>query len=376
MNIGIDARGIQDGFKGGVGEYTNQIIQHLVGDSDISIEMISTGLNNPHIMCDTSIVHTHHNIPNKLLNAVLYSISSPHINELFQTNPDIIWMPNWNITSLDASIPLILTVHDLAIDIIPEVFSTRMRYWHQYIKRSQLLHRANTIIAMSESTKRDLIDIYNLSENKIEVIYSGIDDSFYHSRPSEDVILQVKNHYHLPPRYILYLGTIEPRKNVLFLVKAFERIASIDKDIYLVIAGVDGWLYQSIYRYIEQSPYRDRIIRTGYIQAQDKPIIYSQALVFVYPSLYEGFGFPPLEAMASGTPTIVSNNSSFPEIVGNAAYKVSPYDIEELTDIILQLIQDNRLRQLYRERGIGQSQQITWDKTISKMNAIMQKYTR
>lgn len=364
MKIGIDARGITDGFKGGVGEYTQHIIQSLTQYSDLDLEFLATGMSRQSEI--VGVQNTWIKYPNRLLNLSLRAINRPHLDKLFQNKPDKVWMPNWNITSVSPETELILTVHDLAIRVLPEVFSQKMRLWHKYIGIDKLLDRANTIVAVSESTKRDLIDIYNVDDKKIKVIYSGIDPLFRQNFDNTS-IQKVRQKYNLPEKYILYLGTIEPRKNIQLLIQAFEKVALKDKQIKLVIAGVNGWLYKQVHQAIDNSPFRDRILRIGFVAVEDKPIVYKLARVFVYPSLYEGFGFPPLEAMASGTPTIVANNSVFPEIVLNSAYKTSPYDVIELSEIIYSILTDNSLYKHYSKQGLERSLDFNWDKTAQEM---------
>lgn len=367
MRIGIDARGITDGFKGGVGEYTQHIIQSLREYQDLDLEFLATGMRkNSEI---AGVQNTWLQYPNRLLNLSLKTINRPYLDKTFSQKPDKVWMPNWNITALSSEAELILTVHDVSIRVLPEVFSQKMRLWHKYIGIDRLLDRVNTIIAVSESTKRDLIDIYGVKGEKIKVIYSGIDPLFRQEFSQSD-IQRVKQKYNLPERYILYLGTIEPRKNIQLLIQAFERIATKDKDVKLVIAGVNGWLYKQIHQSIDNSPFRDRILRIGFVDILDKPIVYKLARVFVYPSLYEGFGFPPLEAMASGTPTIVANNSVFPEIVLNSAYKTSPYDKLELSDIIYNMLTDNNLYNHYSKLGLERSLSFDWTQTAQEMQEV------
>lgn len=367
MKIGIDARGITDGFKGGVGEYTQHIIKSLRQYSDLDLEFLATGMSG-----QSEIVGVHNTwlkYPNRLLNLSLRVINRPHLDKLFQNKPDKLWMPNWNITSVSPEADLILTVHDLAIRVLPEVFSQKMRLWHKYIGIDKLLDRANTIIAVSGSTKRDLIDIYNVDNEKIKVIYSGIDPLFRQNFDNKSIQI-VRQKYNLPEKYILYLGTIEPRKNIQLLIQAFEKVAIRDKQVKLVIAGVNGWLYKQIHQAIDKSPFRDRTLRIGFVAVEDKPIVYKLARVFVYPSLYEGFGFPPLEAMASGTPTIVANNSVFPEIVLNSAYKTSPYDVVELSEIMYNLLTDNSLYKYYSKQGLKRSLDFNWHKTAQEMRDV------
>jgi glycosyltransferase involved in cell wall biosynthesis len=367
MKIGIDARGITDGFKGGVGEYTQHIIQSLSKYDDLDLEFLATGIKPQSEI--TGVQNTWLQYPNRVLNLSLKTLGRPYLDRAFSQKPDKVWMPNWNISSISPEAELILTVHDLSIRVLPEVFSQKMRLWHKYIGIDKLLDRANTIIAVSESTKMDLIDIYGVKNEKIKVIYSGIDPLFRQEFNEQDID-QVKQKYNLPDRYILYLGTIEPRKNIQLLIQVFERIATKDKDVKLVIAGVNGWLYKQIHQAIDNSPFRDRILRIGFVAVEDKPIVYKLARVFVYPSLYEGFGFPPLEAMASGTPTVVANNSVFPEIVLNSSYKTSPYDIVELSEIIYNILTDNSLYKHYSKQGLKRSLDFDWNKTAQEMRDV------
>ncbi|MCK4525681.1 MAG: glycosyltransferase family 4 protein, partial [Candidatus Andersenbacteria bacterium] len=172
-------------------------------------------------------------------------------------------------------------------------------------------------------------------------------------------ILEIRKKYNLPKKYILYLGTLEPRKNIIGLIKAFEILNTKYK---LVIAGSKGWLYEDIFKIVKNSPAKDNIIFTGFIDDKDKAALYGLADLFVYPSFYEGFGFPPLEAMAAGTPVITSNFSSLPEAVGDAAITVNPYNIDELTKAIEMVLFDEKLRDILIERGYKKVKNFSWEK--------------
>ena len=192
---------------------------------------------------------------------------------------------------------------------------------------------------------------------KIKVIYSGINDKFKPIKSNN----QIRQKYNLPDEFILYFGTIEPRKNLIGLIKAFELIRHRHK-IKLVIAGTKGWLYKNIFKSAQNSKYNKDIIFTGFVEEDDKPYLYNLASVFVYPSFFEGFGFPPLEAMACGIPTIVSHNSSLPEVVGAGAVMIDPYNIDELAWAMEIALTDEKVRAYLMQKGIEQAKKFSWQK--------------
>jgi glycosyltransferase involved in cell wall biosynthesis len=171
--------------------------------------------------------------------------------------------------------------------------------------------------------------------------------------------------YHLPKNFILYFGTIEPRKNISGLIRAFELLKEKNKDfkkVYLVIAGGKGWLFKNIFAMAARSKFAKHIIFTGFVSPEDKVYLYNLADLFVYPSFFEGFGFPPLEAMACGVPTITSNTSSLPEIAQDAALMVNPYDTDELAWAMEQVLSDVALRKELARRSLAQAKLFSWDK--------------
>src|SRR3989338_10116494 len=183
-------------------------------------------------------------------------------------------------------------------------------------------------------------------------------------------LLRVKEKYHLPYRFILSLATFEPRKNILALIQSYEALQRLSHPVMdkymLVIAGIEGWKCEEVFEAIARSPYRDKIILTGFIADSDKVALYNLASVFVYPSLYEGFGFPPLEAMACGVPVIVSHSSSLPEIVGDAGILVDPYQPDELLQALRQVLMDQELADTLRKRSEARAKLFSWEKTVKE----------
>lgn len=261
--------------------------------------------------------------------------------------------------------PTILTVFDLSFHLFPETHPTeRIRHMDRYFYPR--LDRVAHFITISDSVKRELIEHLGLSENKITVTPLGVDEHFKPFLP--DQVYPIVRKYGLKPdSYILYVGTLEPRKNILNLLKAYSRLPLSLREAYpLVLAGGTGWLMEKLDQEIHQLNIQRTVIKTGYVPKEDLPSLYSGATVFVYPSLYEGFGLPPLEAMACGTPVITSSVSSLPEVVGNAGVLVHPEDFEKLAEEMEDLVTNPPRRQLLSAMGLERSKHFTWEKCAAK----------
>lgn len=262
----------------------------------------------------------------------------------------------------------VVTVHDLTTVLMPDCHTvTRRSYLRWMIPKA--CDRADGIIAVSESTRDDLVTHLRISPQKIFVVHLGVAEAF---RPVSDMaqLLKVRRKYGLPEKFILYVGTLEPRKNVKTLVTAYEQAGDVLREFSLVLAGSLGWGYQPLLRQISSSPVGDRIILPGYIAAEDLPAIFSAASVFVYPSLYEGFGLPILEAMACGTPVITSNVSSMPEVAGDAALLFDPGSPTDLLVAIRKVLAEVEVRNSLAERGIARARFFTWEQTARKTRQV------
>ena len=236
----------------------------------------------------------------------------------------------------------------------------KMSFWHKVVKPGQKLKSADKIIAVSNSTKKDLVEVYGIPENKVSVIYSGVNVG----RGTRDEGL-IKEKYSLPHKFILYLGTLEPRKNVEGIISAFEQIT--DSGYSLVIGGGKGWLYRKIYKKASRSSAKDKIKFIDYVDPADRSALYQLADLFIWPSFYEGFGFPPLEAMSVGCPVITSTNSSLPEVVGDAAILVDPYNVKEITSAMNQILIDDQLRQNLINKSYQQVKKFDWQNTAKEI---------
>ncbi len=361
--IRIFINGFQIGNLSGTGRYTEELVKAL--------------LNLPeeiHIYLSSS-----HSFPITSDKLALYQLpTNRNITRLFQkhflkkhcrlSHPDIIHYPASYGFRL-GDIPHITTVHDIAFLANPNWFPIHYQWF--YKKRiEETINFSQRIITDSHFSAREIQKHYSVDINKIDIIYLGVSNLFK-PQPSGR-INEIKLKYNLPEKYILYAGTLEPRKNIPSLIKAWNSIANkIPHN--LVIIGRTGWKTTPIDKAIQKSEHKTRIHRLGYITDEDFPVIISGADLFLYLSFYEGFGLPPLEAMSCGTPVIASNCGSLPEILGNKAILVDPYNIQQIAEVIYELCEDKTKRQTLSYEALSYSQQFTWEKTAQKTLEVYKK---
>ncbi|MFC1701033.1 glycosyltransferase family 4 protein [Patescibacteria group bacterium] len=364
MTIGIDIRIFARGTRTGIEEYAINLLSHLLPlDKSINYKLFynafnKVDLNYPWLNLDNVKLYDF-SIPNRIFFSTARYLKYPKMDKLLGC-VDVYFNPHFFTAPISKKCRKVTTFHDLSFKRYPRYFSIKKRLWQLFLMNAfKEAKEADKIIAVSESTKNDLVGLYKINSDKIKVIYSGVGEQF---KPlSLDDAIKVK--YNLPDKFILYFGTIEPRKNIIGLIKAFELLKSKRKsELKLVLAGAMGWLYDDILKSANQSKYRKDIILTGIVDERDKPSIYNLAELFVYPSFFEGFGFPPLEAMACGIPTIVSNNSSLPEVVGDAALMVDSDNIGEMAWLMNEILSDNILKEKLRQKGLVRAKEFSWDK--------------
>jgi glycosyltransferase involved in cell wall biosynthesis len=313
--------------------------------------------------------------PNKIFNYFFqFLCRRPKLDRL--VGPvDIFWSPHLNFSNFGEPATLkVLTVHDLSFLRYPEFFTWRKNFWHRFLRLKKLVAQYDFIVAISENTKQDLIELLGVPAEKIKVIYSGVNKDSVTLTPEEIRNFRVKND--LNSHFILYLGAIEPRKNVQGLIEAYERLRDKRLDLsnyHLVLAGAKGWKNRAIYRQASDSLYKDDIKFLGYVSREERNWLYDQATIFVYPSYYEGFGFPPLEAMSHGQPTITSDASAIPEVVGDAAITVNPYSVIDLAHALETLLEDESLRRYFSERGRARAAWFSWSETAKNYFFLFQE---
>ncbi len=262
-----------------------------------------------------------------------------------------------NVVPLAAPTRHVVTVHDLSFMRTPGAHPTHRR-WYLTAATWLSARRAKSVLADSCATKDDVVDLLGIDPSSVHVVYPGREATF-HPRSMAEVneFLQSKN---VSRPFVLFVGTLEPRKNVDVLVRAFGEVAREGFRGDLVLAGGSGWATASIDTALGESPVRRRIHRVGYVKQEDLPYWYCAADLVVYPSSYEGFGIPVLEAMASGTPVITSNRSSLPEVAGNAALTVDPHDIQQLAAAMTDVLASPERRTQMSERGLVQAGKFDW----------------
>ncbi|MBN1287248.1 MAG: glycosyltransferase family 4 protein [Anaerolineae bacterium] len=263
------------------------------------------------------------------------------------------------VAPLVAPCPSVVTVYDLSFLYYPERFRAARRLYLRALTGVSC-RRARRVIAISQSTARDVHRLLGVPAERIDVAAPGVSEDFFAPVPDE-VRAAFRADKNLPARFILSLGTLEPRKNLLTLLHAYAKLPS--RDVKLVLAGGKGWLYDDIFRAIETLDLKDDVILPGYVPGIELPRWYASAETFVYPSIYEGFGLPLLEAMAAGTPVIASNTSSLPEAVGDVGALVAPDDVEAWTAALARAVDSPAWRAEMGARGRAHARTFTWART-------------
>ncbi|MBU2036683.1 glycosyltransferase family 4 protein [Patescibacteria group bacterium] len=372
MIIGIDLRVLARGTRSGIEEYAINLLSRLLSlDKNVQFKLFCNAFKQVELNYDwlklPNVELKKFYFPNRFIfDPAAKFLKLPKIDKLLG-GCDAFLAPHFLLAPISRNCKKIITFHDLSFEYFPEFFPWRKRFWHVSLAPRARAREADKIIAVSQSTKEDLIDLYGVAEEKIRVIYSGVGEEFKPLLKQECQAAARK--YNLPDNFILYFGTLEPRKNIVGLIKAYEifRAKLLMSDINslspaLILAGNKGWLYDEIFNAAKNSPYAGDIKFIGFIEPADKPQLFNLASLFVYPSFFEGFGFPPLEAMACGVPTITSHTSSFPEVVADSALMVDPYNYEEIAWAMQEVWLDANLKKSLMADGLERAKIFSWDK--------------
>jgi len=386
MRIGIDIRCLAEERRTGVEEYTFNLLQHIFEiDQKNKYVLFFNSYKNPKIDFQWILKYPNVKIkifhyPNKFLNFLFWYFDWPKI-DLMLGGTDVFFMPNIIFASFSDKSKLMVTIHDLSFEQYRETFSWKRRWWHIFINPKHFCQRADKIISVSCSTKDDIVELYGIDPEKITVIYNGIADTFtpIDENNHKERFNEVRNRYGLPEKFILYLGTIEPRKNIVGVIQAYTRFQkyAFDQnnkslaDYFLVIAGYSGWLSESIFSEIENSEFKQKIIVTSPIKERDKVFVYNVSSLLVYCSFFEGFGFPPLEAMRCGIPVIASNNSSLSETVGDGGILIDPDKPQEIFDAMKEILSSKKMYDELIDRGSRRASNFDWNKTAENFLKII-----
>ncbi len=292
--------------------------------------------------------------------------------------PDAAFFPNYmaplTMAARVPSVPYVITVHDLAIFLYPETFTFKKRVLQRLLLPT-LARGAAAILTPSEATRRDVLRILPVKPENVVAIPLAADARF-NAEPDAATIQRQREQLRLPRHFLLAVGTLEPRKNLVRLIEAFERIAPAHPDVHLVLAGGRGWKDEGIARTLNASSQKNRIHAVGYVSVEALQVLYREAIALCYPSLYEGFGLPVVEAMACGAPVLTSRGSSLDEVAAGAAVAVNPLSLDEIADGMTRLVNDTALRTQLRERGLARAAELSWDKTAEATRAVFARVAK
>lgn len=266
----------------------------------------------------------------------------------------------------------VLVVYDMVIKDFPETMSFKTRTMLALTLKRSIL-RADRIITISDFSKSRIIEHFNIPADKIAVVPCGLDKNRFYPVSSRLLIDSVCKKYHINGLYYLYLGNLEPRKNIARLIEAYSKALNACPDIpKLVLAGAKGWGYKDIFESVCRYKLSDKVIFTGYVDQDDVLYLLNGATAFCFPSLYEGFGMPPLEAMACGVPAIVSRTSSLPEVMGNCGISVDPYNVDEISEALIHILSEPFCAQ-QRELGIARAAHFSWDRSVETLKGVLEE---
>lgn len=370
MRIGIDVTSaLTQG--GGIGRYTRELVQAVVtADSESTYKLFSAKrpLTLP-VPDPLPIAPNVHYCPapigERWLYRLWYRARLPLPVQWVTGDLDLFHSPDFVLPPVKGHIPTLLTVHDLSFVHYPDNYPPALvAYLNKTVPWS--VQRATHILADSFATKADLVEIWGVASDKITVLYSGVNGRFQPITDADEQKL-MREKYGLGERpYLLAVGTIQPRKNYQLLIRAFARVAG-EIPHNLAIAGGKGWLYDDMLAEIERQGVDGRVQFIGFVDDADLPTLYSAASALAFPSVYEGFGLPLLEAMACGTPVITSNVSSLPEVAGTAAVQLDPHDEPAWAEAIQHMLTDPALRTRLVAAGFRQARTFSWQKSAQQL---------
>ena len=362
MRLLIDASGVTR-EKAGVGVYAKNLINTLVDYPDLHLFLVAQS-DDPDFDYSLRQNVTMLWVPSRFLR-------KRPLRLIFEQTVLPLLLRKHRIEvahSLHYSFPLVsfgaktvITIHDMTFFSMPEVhLQSKKRYYRFYIRAAA--KRADALIFVSHSAERDFVKRFGTPRSVSRVVHHGRDSRFFPNR-DEAQLTDVRARYLLPTRFILYIGMIEPRKNLVRLVQAFAEIAGTYPEVALVIAGMKGWMYEDLFAEVKRLNLETRVAFPGFVPEADKALLLCAAEVFAYVSLYEGFGLPVLEALSCAVPTVTSNTSSLPEVAGDAALLVDPLNVAQIARALERLLSEPVLREQLKEASLAQAARFTWQRT-------------
>lgn len=346
----------QDSYRSaGVHQYILHLLRHL---ANVEGNLRVTALLGAKALkpgADLDFLRSHRNTSRPAARILWEQLTQPDV--LRRIGADLAHGPVF-VGPLVSPCPVVTTIHDLSFIRFPDLFRPAKRLYLTVMTRLSA-HRARHLIAVSEHTASESVALLSVPRDKISVVYHGVDPVFRPLPAAE--VAAFRERRDLPERFILFVGTLEPRKNLIRLIEAFAHI--YDGRSPLVLAGGKGWLCDDLFAKIEALELKDAILLPGYVSNEELPLWYNAATVFAYPSLYEGFGMPVTEAQACGTPVVTSDTSSLPEAGGEAALFVDPHNVDAIAAGLRRILHDKPLRQQLREQGLDHAESFKWGHT-------------
>jgi glycosyltransferase involved in cell wall biosynthesis len=363
VHVAIDAR-LADYRIGGIAQYTIQLARALAGlEAPERFTLLRSA--RPKMAADTVdgvaaarlLTPPHHPLEQLALPV-----------ELLRVRPDVLHSPDF-IPPLRRSCRSVITVHDLGFLHYPCTLTGASRRYYSQIGRA--VRSADRIIAVSECTRDDLLKLVQADPDKIDVVLEAADPSFTPVE-SEAALAAARRRLGVERPYLLFVGSFEPRKNLVRLLEAFARVRR-ELDVQLVLVGRRGWLDEPIFRRLAELDLESQVRVVDAIPNAEMPPVYGAAALLAFPSLYEGFGLPPLEAMACGCPVVASDRASLPEVIGDAGLLVPAEDVDALAEAMLKVLSDAALRAQLVQRGLARARRFSWDRAASESLAIYRR---
>jgi len=363
MRIAIDARKWRDY---GIGTYVRNVVRHLA-----RLDRESTYF----LLCDRADEATLRDLAENFVpvveNSAGYSLAE-HVSiprKLRRLGVDLFHSPHYVLPLLGRT-PSVVTIHDCIHLLFPQYLPNRFAHRYARFMMRKAIEKSVLVFTVSEASRRDILRFFpHADPDRVLVVPNAIDPSLREA-PGEEEMDRVRERYQVRGRFVLYAGNIKPHKNLERLIEAFGRLRrrSGFEDVKLLIIGEEISRYGSLRRSVEATGVRQDVRFFGFVPDRTLSCLYRLASVFAFPSLYEGFGLPPLEAMACGTPVVTSNVSSLPEVVGDAALLVDPYDVEALADALARVLSDEALRTELVGRGRARVERFSWERSVAAIH--------
>lgn len=381
MKISFDVQLFLKGEKTGIAWCADNLIKELTKNKNneytlnyFKTKQASEKINNLDVYRKSGCIDNACTYFNDVIYKLLWNILPIGYSLFFGKNTDITQFFNYAIPP-GVKGKKITIIYDMAYKSVPETVRKKTRRWLQ-LTVEKSCKRADRIITISEFSKSEIMKYLHVSNEKIVVMPMGVDQNLYHSNYDTDQIKLVKEKYKINGQYFLYLGTLEPRKNIERIIEAYSIFLernSLTATPCLVLAGGKGWMYDSIFEKVKRLGIEDKVIFTGYVLEDEAPVLMCGAKCFIFPSLYEGFGMPVIEAMSCGTPVITSNTTSLKEVGGDAAIKVNPLNTVEITDAMETLTKEENYAEKYRAKGLEHARKYTWKEAASILSNVYEE---